>query len=308
MTETGYAFWQAGWHEGVIGIAASRICRRPSVARPFSPQEIGEYLRGASGACPANVWKPSQGAELLAGFGGHSGGQAVSVAIREALFRIQSGVGRPHKATALAIPLGWTPGWRWRGVRGTLRGFSGWSPSGREMMCRWCLSGLCHRGSFRHGQGQEHLRLKLSQDGVVKEFLWFQREKETPHSAFGAGGCGFHPITARLSGRCGSRPHQGHPAFVATIGQKLRRAGRNIAAASGQGEECWITWSSRRQSSGQPFEKRSQSVFASGQSGQSRFRLTLWAGGSWYHCRGNWAAGGTRRSQVLEVRLFWPFI
>ena len=76
-----YAICIAGsdWHEGVIGIVASRL--REAFSRPaVLAAGNGELLRGSVRGIPGfNVVEAlSRCAEFLVGFGGHGGGQAVS--------------------------------------------------------------------------------------------------------------------------------------------------------------------------------------------------------------------------------------
>jgi single-stranded-DNA-specific exonuclease len=252
--ETGYAFCMSrpGWHEGVIGIAASRLREAFGCPAVLAAGD-GEYLRGSVRGVPGfNVVEAlSRCAELLAGFGGHSGAGGFTVHREsvEALFQKFRAVSADLlKATALAIPLELDAQLALEEAsEGTLRGLFGLEPfgQGNDVPLIACLDCAIEEVSVM-GKDKEHLRLKLSQDGVVREFLWFRRGKEAfPIALLGRVDVAFTPYRSVYLGE------ERFSSLIKDIRPSWQQSGRgyeglvgDIAAASGQGERMLVyTWS-----------------------------------------------------------------
>lgn len=176
-----YAICVAGstWNEGVIGIVASRL--REAFGRPaVLAAGNGEVLRGSVRGVPGfNVVEAlSMCSEFLVGFGGHGGAGGFTVR-RESLEgffdRFRSVSAELLSSTALSAPLD-LDGLLELGEMSeeTLRGLMALEPfgQGNEVPLMACLDCSIEEISVM-GKSGEHLRLKLSKDGITKDLIWF---------------------------------------------------------------------------------------------------------------------------------------
>jgi len=176
-----YAICIAGsdWHEGVIGIVASRL--REAFGRPaVLAAGNGELLRGSVRGIPGfNVVEAlSRCAEFLVGFGGHGGAGGFTVR-RESLQgffdRFKTVSAELLSSATLRAPLD-LDGLLELGEASdeTLKGLLALEPfgQGNEVPLMACL-GLSIQDIWVMGKSGEHLKLRLSQGGVAKEFIWF---------------------------------------------------------------------------------------------------------------------------------------
>lgn len=185
-SEIGYAVCASRptWHEGVIGIAASRL--REAYGRPaVLAAGDGEHLKGSVRGVPGFnvVLALSRCAKFLAGFGGHTaaGGFTVRRESLEAFFEQFREVSADLlSATPLSVPLDLDSVLNLeRASQETLRELLGLEPFGQGNGVPLVASLGCAIDEIAvMGRSKEHLRLKLSQDGVAREFIWFGKAKE----------------------------------------------------------------------------------------------------------------------------------
>ena len=89
---------------------------------------------------------------------------------------------------------------------------------GNEVPLMACL-GLSIQDIWVMGKSGEHLKLRLSQGGVAKEFIWFGMGSVARLRAPGPGGCGVCPLSQRVPGRGTVLiAHERSEAFVGRVG------------------------------------------------------------------------------------------
>lgn len=172
------------WHEGVIGIAASKL--RETFGRPAAlAGGSGDLLKGSVRGIPGfNVVKAlSQCSDLLAGYGGHeaAGGFSVRRDSANEFFERFSSV---SDALLAGVPI--APALELDEVLAlenvsheTLRGFLALEPFGRgnAVPQASCVDCEVEEVSLI-GKSREHLQITLTKAGASRKFLWFGRGKD----------------------------------------------------------------------------------------------------------------------------------
>lgn len=167
------------WHEGVIGIAASKL--REAYARPAAlAGGDGELLKGSVRGIPGfNVVKAlSRCARFLAGYGGHeaAGGFSVRRESVEEFFREFNSVSAELLAnTSMCPTLDLDAEFALEQLsEETLRAFYDLEPFGQGNPCPQAASLDCEVTEVGlMGKDRGHLEVTLSKNGVSRRFIWF---------------------------------------------------------------------------------------------------------------------------------------
>ena len=252
--DVGYAICIARpkWHEGVIGIAASKlreIFGRPAVLAAGD----GELLKGSVRGVPGfNVVEAlSRCAEFLVGFGGHegAGGFTVRSESLEGFFkRFKAVSAELLSSVALTVPLDLDGVFELEETsEETLKGLLSLEPfgQGNAIPLIACL-GCAVREIGVMGKAGEHLRLSLSRGGATKDYIWFGMGPEARSIALmGRVDVAFSPYRSMYLGkeRFSALVRDMRPSWEAS-GSGYEALLGDIKSASGDGERSLVyTWS-----------------------------------------------------------------
>ena len=205
--------WGQGWHQGVIGIVASRLVEK--YGRPVMVVSVAENgeAKGSGRSVPGFDLHAciTACADLLIRFGGHP--MAAGLLVREEnlpeLRRRMNRVGRPGMpGDPCAAPdlRSVPPAWPGDGGGGA-GGWSGWAPFGADNPPRcsfWRMRVV--EGVYPVSDGK-HSRLRLNQGGAGLYAVWFGMSPErVPYQPGGCSGRSPQPVGVRRGPRGPSCP------------------------------------------------------------------------------------------------------